>query len=191
MRRIVSNRRWTRGAAPPVCGGHGMDPLAGSRGGHHRRRRRHRRGDGARVRRARRASSCSPTSTTARSSAPRPADARAAPTCSPCAPTSATSPRCEALADAAVAPLRRRAHRLQQRRRRASSARSPHATHADWEYTMRVNFWGVVHGVETFVPRLIAQRPGRPHRQHRLDGRAWSACSGSASTARPSSRWSA
>jgi NAD(P)-dependent dehydrogenase (short-subunit alcohol dehydrogenase family) len=34
------------------------------------------------------------------------------------------------------------------------------ATHHDWEYTMRVNFWGVVHGVEAFVPRLIAQRQG-------------------------------
>jgi NAD(P)-dependent dehydrogenase (short-subunit alcohol dehydrogenase family) len=34
------------------------------------------------------------------------------------------------------------------------------ATHKDWEYTMRVNFWGVVHGVETFVPRLIAQKAG-------------------------------
>jgi len=34
------------------------------------------------------------------------------------------------------------------------------ATHADWEYTMRVNFWGVVHGVEAFVPRLIAQGAG-------------------------------
>jgi NAD(P)-dependent dehydrogenase (short-subunit alcohol dehydrogenase family) len=34
------------------------------------------------------------------------------------------------------------------------------ASHADWEYTMRVNFWGVAHGVEAFVPRLIAQRQG-------------------------------
>jgi NAD(P)-dependent dehydrogenase (short-subunit alcohol dehydrogenase family) len=34
------------------------------------------------------------------------------------------------------------------------------ATHKDWEYTMRVNFWGVVHGVEAFVPRLIAQKDG-------------------------------
>jgi NAD(P)-dependent dehydrogenase (short-subunit alcohol dehydrogenase family) len=34
------------------------------------------------------------------------------------------------------------------------------ATHADWEYTMRVNFWGVVHGVEVFVPRLLAQGTG-------------------------------
>jgi len=34
------------------------------------------------------------------------------------------------------------------------------ATHKDWEYTMRVNFWGVVHGVETFVPLLVEQRQG-------------------------------
>jgi NAD(P)-dependent dehydrogenase (short-subunit alcohol dehydrogenase family) len=34
------------------------------------------------------------------------------------------------------------------------------ATHKDWEYTMRVNFWGVVHGVEAFVPRLLAQGQG-------------------------------
>jgi len=34
------------------------------------------------------------------------------------------------------------------------------STHADWEYTMGVNFWGVVHGVETFVPRLVARRAG-------------------------------
>jgi NAD(P)-dependent dehydrogenase (short-subunit alcohol dehydrogenase family) len=34
------------------------------------------------------------------------------------------------------------------------------STHADWDYTMGVNFWGVVHGVETFVPRLLARRQG-------------------------------
>jgi NAD(P)-dependent dehydrogenase (short-subunit alcohol dehydrogenase family) len=34
------------------------------------------------------------------------------------------------------------------------------ATRQDWEFTMSVNFWGVVHGVETFVPRLLAQRAG-------------------------------
>jgi NAD(P)-dependent dehydrogenase (short-subunit alcohol dehydrogenase family) len=34
------------------------------------------------------------------------------------------------------------------------------ATHRDWEFTMGVNFWGVVHGVETFVPRLLAQGAG-------------------------------
>lgn len=34
------------------------------------------------------------------------------------------------------------------------------ASHRDWVYTMNVNFWGVVHGVETFVPRLIDQGQG-------------------------------
>jgi len=34
------------------------------------------------------------------------------------------------------------------------------ASHADWEYTMRVDFWGVVHGVEVFGPRLLAQGQG-------------------------------
>jgi NAD(P)-dependent dehydrogenase (short-subunit alcohol dehydrogenase family) len=34
------------------------------------------------------------------------------------------------------------------------------ATHKDWEFTMSVNFWGVVHGVEAFVPRLIEQGQG-------------------------------
>jgi len=34
------------------------------------------------------------------------------------------------------------------------------ATHRDWEFTMNVNFWGVVHGVETFTPILVAQGTG-------------------------------
>jgi NAD(P)-dependent dehydrogenase (short-subunit alcohol dehydrogenase family) len=34
------------------------------------------------------------------------------------------------------------------------------ATHRDWQFTMSVNFWGVVHGVETFVPLLLAQGGG-------------------------------
>ncbi len=34
------------------------------------------------------------------------------------------------------------------------------ATHKDWEYTMGVNFWGVVHGVEAFMPLLIDQGAG-------------------------------
>jgi NAD(P)-dependent dehydrogenase (short-subunit alcohol dehydrogenase family) len=34
------------------------------------------------------------------------------------------------------------------------------ASHRDWVYTMNVNFWGVVHGVETFVPLLIDQGQG-------------------------------
>ncbi len=35
------------------------------------------------------------------------------------------------------------------------------ATHRDWEWAIGVNLWGVIHGVEAFVPRMIAQRaPG-------------------------------
>jgi NAD(P)-dependent dehydrogenase (short-subunit alcohol dehydrogenase family) len=34
------------------------------------------------------------------------------------------------------------------------------ATHRDWEYVMNVDFWGVVHGVETFVPLLLEQKQG-------------------------------
>jgi NAD(P)-dependent dehydrogenase (short-subunit alcohol dehydrogenase family) len=34
------------------------------------------------------------------------------------------------------------------------------ATHRDWEYVMNVDFWGVVHGVETFVPLLLEQGQG-------------------------------
>lgn len=33
-------------------------------------------------------------------------------------------------------------------------------THADWEWILRVDLWGVIHGVEAFLPRLIAQRQG-------------------------------
>jgi NAD(P)-dependent dehydrogenase (short-subunit alcohol dehydrogenase family) len=36
------------------------------------------------------------------------------------------------------------------------------ARHADWEYTMRVDFWGVVHGVETFCAAAATAGPGRP-----------------------------
>ena len=30
-------------------------------------------------------------------------------------------------------------------------------TVADWEWVMRVNFWGVLHGIKSFVPRLMEQ----------------------------------
>ena len=34
-------------------------------------------------------------------------------------------------------------------------------TNADWEWVLGVNLWGVIHGIEAFVPRMIAQRePG-------------------------------
>ncbi len=32
--------------------------------------------------------------------------------------------------------------------------------HADWEWLIRVNLWGVIHGVETFLPRMVAQNQG-------------------------------
>jgi NAD(P)-dependent dehydrogenase (short-subunit alcohol dehydrogenase family) len=32
--------------------------------------------------------------------------------------------------------------------------------HADWEWVLRVDLWGVIHGVEAFLPRLIAQKQG-------------------------------
>jgi NAD(P)-dependent dehydrogenase (short-subunit alcohol dehydrogenase family) len=35
------------------------------------------------------------------------------------------------------------------------------ATHRDWEWAMGVNLWGVIHGIEAFVPRMIARKePG-------------------------------
>jgi NAD(P)-dependent dehydrogenase (short-subunit alcohol dehydrogenase family) len=32
------------------------------------------------------------------------------------------------------------------------------ATHRDWQWVLGVNLWGVIHGVEAFVPRMIAQK---------------------------------
>src|SRR5205823_6235875 len=29
--------------------------------------------------------------------------------------------------------------------------------HEDWEWVLGVNLWGVIHGVETFVPRMLEQ----------------------------------
>jgi NAD(P)-dependent dehydrogenase (short-subunit alcohol dehydrogenase family) len=35
------------------------------------------------------------------------------------------------------------------------------ATHRDWEWVIGVNLWGVIHGIEAFVPRMVAQgEPG-------------------------------
>ncbi len=31
------------------------------------------------------------------------------------------------------------------------------ATHGDWQWVLGVNLWGVIHGVEAFVPRMIAR----------------------------------
>jgi NAD(P)-dependent dehydrogenase (short-subunit alcohol dehydrogenase family) len=32
------------------------------------------------------------------------------------------------------------------------------ATHRDWQWVLGVNLWGVIHGIEAFVPRMIAQK---------------------------------
>jgi NAD(P)-dependent dehydrogenase (short-subunit alcohol dehydrogenase family) len=34
------------------------------------------------------------------------------------------------------------------------------ATHKDWQWVMNVNFWGVVHGIEAFLPFMIKQGQG-------------------------------
>ena len=34
------------------------------------------------------------------------------------------------------------------------------ATHNDWKWVTDVNYWGVVHGVEVFLPRLLEQKQG-------------------------------
>ncbi|MBI4636408.1 MAG: SDR family NAD(P)-dependent oxidoreductase [Candidatus Rokubacteria bacterium] len=34
------------------------------------------------------------------------------------------------------------------------------ATHQDWEWVLAVNLWGVIHGLEAFLPRMIAARQG-------------------------------
>ena len=34
------------------------------------------------------------------------------------------------------------------------------ATHRDWQWVLGVNLWGVIHGIETFVPRMIAGGEG-------------------------------
>lgn len=33
-------------------------------------------------------------------------------------------------------------------------------THADWEWVMGVNLWGVIHGIETFLPDMIDRNAG-------------------------------
>ena len=34
------------------------------------------------------------------------------------------------------------------------------ARHEDWQWVIGVNLWGVIHGIEAFVPRMIAQKKG-------------------------------
>src|SRR5687767_3827537 len=34
------------------------------------------------------------------------------------------------------------------------------ATHRDWQWVLGVNLWGVIHGIEAFVPRMVAGQQG-------------------------------
>ena len=34
------------------------------------------------------------------------------------------------------------------------------ATHRDWQWVLGVNLWGVIHGIEAFVPRMVAGKQG-------------------------------
>lgn len=34
------------------------------------------------------------------------------------------------------------------------------ASHKDWEFAMNINVWGVIHGVQAFLPRLLEQGQG-------------------------------
>ena len=45
-------------------------------------------------------------------------------------------------------------------------------TAKDWEWLLGVNLWGVIHGVRTFVPIMLAQGDAVPRGQHRVGGRA-------------------
>jgi NAD(P)-dependent dehydrogenase (short-subunit alcohol dehydrogenase family) len=33
-----------------------------------------------------------------------------------------------------------------------------HATHRDWQWVLGVNLWGVIHGLEAFLPRMVASK---------------------------------
>jgi NAD(P)-dependent dehydrogenase (short-subunit alcohol dehydrogenase family) len=34
------------------------------------------------------------------------------------------------------------------------------ATHRDWQWVLGINLWGVIHGIEAFVPDMIARKEG-------------------------------
>ncbi|WP_199434764.1 SDR family NAD(P)-dependent oxidoreductase [Qaidamihabitans albus] len=42
----------------------------------------------------------------------------------------------------------------------AFSGRTWELRHADWEWSLKVNLWGVIHGVETFLPKMVESDEG-------------------------------
>lgn len=72
-------------------------------------------------------------------------------------PTDVTDPDAvEALADAAFARFGA-VHLVHNNAGVFQAGVSWQRTRADWEWVMNVNFWGVLHGVRAFVPRLLEQ----------------------------------
>lgn len=65
----------------------------------------------------------------------------------------------EALADAAFARFGK-VHLVFNNAGVAVSGLIQDMTHEDWEWLMRVNLWGVIHGVESFTKRMIDQGEG-------------------------------
>jgi len=50
------------------------------------------------------------------------------------------------------------------------------ATLEDWKWTFGINVMGVVHGLRSFVPRMLEQKEPVPYRQHGLRGRSARSC---------------
>ncbi|OGK91561.1 MAG: hypothetical protein A2W08_14960 [Candidatus Rokubacteria bacterium RBG_16_73_20] len=63
----------------------------------------------------------------------------------------------QALADRAFAAFGR-VHVLCNNAGVATSGGIEQATHRDWQWVLGVNLWGVIHGLEAFLPRMIAQK---------------------------------
>ena len=63
-------------------------------------------------------------------------------------------------------------------------------THEDWRWILDVDLWGPIHGVEAFLPRMVAQGAGRPRAVHRQVRRAGAQRGPRRRTAWPSTAWS-
>ena len=61
----------------------------------------------------------------------------------------------------------------------------------NWRWVLDVNLMGVLHGIRSFPAAHPRPRRGRPHRQHRVDGRDERRARALAPIRRANSRWSA
>ena len=78
----------------------------------------------------------------------------------------------DALAEPRLRGVRRGARALQQRRRVPGRSDCGSAPRADFEWTLGVNLWGILHASQSFVPRMLEQGEDAPHREHGVDGRS-------------------